>query len=251
MRPELALLLWWVAFAATHIGLSSVRVRPRLTAALGEGAYRGLYSLIALATFVPLVWFYMSHRHVGAELWSLRHVTGVRTFSMWLSGSCFALSVASFFQPSPAGMGGGPPRVRGLLRITRHPLFVPIALLGFSHLLINGYATDVIFFGGLFVYGIAGCMHQDARKRVGTPDARKRVGTPEARKHVDAPEARKHVREQDAAFDAFLRQTSVLPFTAILAGRTELVWSELPWAGLAVGALAAIGFYQLHGWMFS
>ena len=224
VNAEVTLLLWWAAFAGSHMGLSSVRVRPRLVAAMGPGAYAGLYSLVALATFVPLVSVYMSHRHDGAELWNLRHVPGLLGASMWLSGACFAFSVASFFQPSPAGMGAsGTARARGLTRITRHPLFVPIAFLGLSHAAINGFATDVIFFGGLFVYGIVGCMHQDARKRA----------------------------TEDDAFRAFLDETSLLPFAAILRGRTRLVWTELPWAGMAVGIAAAIGFYRLHAWMFA
>jgi uncharacterized membrane protein len=205
------------------MSMSSVRLRPRLVASLGPGGFLGVYSLISLAIFAALVSVYVDNRHHGTELWSLRHIPGVRGFSMWFAGGCFAMSIASFFQPSPASFGiGGKPRAHGLLRITRHPLFVPLALLGAAHLLINGFVTDVIFFGGLLGFGIVGCMHQDARKRA----------------------------TEGAEFAAFLDETSLLPFAAIVTGKTTFVASELPWLGIGLGIAAAVGFYHLHWIMF-
>ena len=49
MSPTATIVLLWVAFAATHMGLSSVGLRPRLTALLGERPFQGVYSLIAFA----------------------------------------------------------------------------------------------------------------------------------------------------------------------------------------------------------
>lgn len=223
MSAELLLVILWMAFGGTHMLLSSVRVRPKIVGAIGLGGYLGLYSLVALATFVPLVSVYLANRHGGDMLWNLRDVAGLRTFSMWLSGACLTVSVASFFQPSPASFGiGGEPRAHGLLRITRHPLFMPIGILGLSHALLNGYVTDLLFFGGLFVYAIVGCMHQDSRKRA----------------------------TEGAQFNAFLDETSLVPFAAILARRTPLVVGELPWLGLAVGIAVSVGFYHAHAVMF-
>jgi uncharacterized membrane protein len=126
-------------------------------------------------------------------------------------------------RPSPVLVGmKGAPGSRGLTRITRHPLFMGIALWGCSHLLLNGYATDVLFFGGLLIFSLLGAWHQDVRKRV---TDRERLGP-------------------------FFAETSFWPFAAILAGRNRLLWSELPWVGLAIGAAAAIGIYALHPWMF-
>lgn len=223
MDAPISLLALWGLFAATHMGLSSVATRRRLIDRLGTGPFLGLYSLVALAVFVPLVSVYLGHRHEGALLWNLRSVPGLVPVSMWVSGVCFAITVASFFQPSPASIGAGAdPKAVGILRITRHPLFMPIAVLGASHTLINGYVTDVIFFLGLTVFGVVGCMHQDARKIV----------------------------EEGPGFARFIDETSLVPFAAILTGRNKLVLSELPWLGIGVGAAAAVGFYHLHWVMF-
>ena len=56
MDAALALVALWLAFAVTHMGMSSLRVRPALVRAFGgELPFAGIYSLVALAIFVPLV----------------------------------------------------------------------------------------------------------------------------------------------------------------------------------------------------
>ena len=42
MTAALVIVLLWVAFGATHMGLSSRRLRPRLVAALGAGGFAGV-----------------------------------------------------------------------------------------------------------------------------------------------------------------------------------------------------------------
>jgi uncharacterized membrane protein len=142
---------------------------------------------------------------------------------MILSVVGIAMVVGAELQPSPAQVGAKRAQgSRGLTRITRHPLFAGIAVWALGHLVMNGYATDVLFFGGMLAFSLVGAMHQDARKRATEGE---RLGP-------------------------FLAETSFLPFAAVLAGRNRVVWSELPWAGLAVGAVVAFGIYALHPWMF-
>jgi len=89
--------------------------------------------------------------------------------------------------------------------------------------LVNGWAADVVFFGGLALFVILGAAHQDARKRA----------------------------TQSDRLAGFYAATSALPFAAILAGRQRLVLRELPWIGLAVGVAAALGLYRLHPALFA
>ena len=214
---------WWSAFVGTHMVLSSLPMRQRLIETLGEKIFLGLYTLIAFATFVPLVSVYLEHRHAGGLLWNVVAAPGVRHLAMFLAMLGIAMVAAGVLQPSPALAGlTQAARSRGFTRITRHPLFMGIALWAFSHLLLNGHATDAVFFGGLMFFGLIGAKHQDDRKRA---TERERLGP-------------------------FFAETSFWPFAAILAGRNRVVWSELPWFGLAIGAAAAIGIYALHPWMF-
>ena len=45
MSPTLEVVLWWAAFAGSHLLMSSRPVRSRMVAALGERVFQGLYSL--------------------------------------------------------------------------------------------------------------------------------------------------------------------------------------------------------------
>jgi uncharacterized membrane protein len=223
MTTAQAIVVWTAAFAATHVGLSSVRVRPRIVSAIGEPAYLGLYSIAAFATFVPLVRAWLLDIHGGGMLWNLRAVPGVHAAGLVVSFLAFTMALAALVQPSPAALGPRKHvRAYGLTRITRHPLFLNIGIWGLAHTLLNGFVNDVLFFGGIFLVGLFGCMHQDARKRV-----------------------------TDPALGEFFAETSLVPFAAILSGRGRLVLSELPWIGLAAGAAASLAIYWNHARLFS
>jgi uncharacterized membrane protein len=224
MRAAYWIVFWWGTFAGTHMALSSLPVRARLIARLGEKTFLGLYSLIAFATFIPLVWVYLGNRHAGGVVWNLAAVPGVRPLAMLLAVLGIAMIVAGVLHPSPALAGIKQARgARGLTRITRHPLFMGIALWALSHLLLNGFVTDVLFFGGLLAFSLAGAAHQDARKRA----------------------------IEEERLGQFLAESSFWPFAAIVAGRNRIIWRELPWIALAIGAGAAIGIYALHPWAFA
>ncbi len=164
VSPTLIVLFWWLAFAGSHWLLSSVSVRQRLIAVLGDWPFRGLYSIVAFATFIPLVAAYFAHQHSGPWLWQIPLTMPV----LWLiylgMTVAFILLAAAFMRPSPGSVIPGAAAPRGAFRLARHPLFTAFALMGLVHLIANGSATDVVFFGGLAVYSLAGAWHQDQRK---------------------------------------------------------------------------------------
>jgi uncharacterized membrane protein len=210
-------------FAGTHMVLSSLPVRDKLVSRLGEKTFVALYSLVAFATFIPLVWVYLGNRHGGGLIWSVAAAPGIRSLAMALAVLAFAMIVGGVLHPSPALVGIKEAwGARGLTRITRHPLFMGIALWSLSHLLLNGFLTDVLFFGGMLAFSLAGAAHQDARKRA----------------------------TEKARLGQFFAETSYWPFGAMLAGRNRLIWRELPWISFAAGAAAAVGLYALHPWAF-
>ena len=156
----------WFLFIATHMALSSQRLRPRLVARLGPLGFQGLYSVIALAIFVLLVRTYYAHKHAGAYLWQLSQLPGVAWIGYGVMGAAFALVVAGLVQPSPAGMRPGAMTVRGIARVTRHPVVMGFGLWGLAHLLlVRVYLSDLAFFAGFPFFAVIGCEHQDQRKR--------------------------------------------------------------------------------------
>src|SRR5262245_31035909 len=169
MSPTARILLLWLGFAGSHLVLSSGPVREPLVRRIGEGPFRGLYSLVAFAFFVPLVWTYFANKHAGPQLWMLPIGTGLRWVIYVGMGLALVLTVSAFVRPSPAGVVPGDPTPRGVYRITRHPLLMGLALFGLLHLVPNGSAADVVFFGGFVVFSLVGAAHQD-RLKLATDD---------------------------------------------------------------------------------
>ena len=217
MSPAMRIILLWLGFAGSHLTLSSLPVRRGLVARIGENAFRGLYSLVAFAFFIPLVWTYFAHKHAGPWLWTVPLGTPLRWTIYAGMGLAFVLIVAALVRPSPAAVVPGNPTPRGAFRITRHPLMMGIALFGLLHLVPNGSTADVAFFGGFPLFAVVGAAHQDRRKLA-----------------------------TDPRFRRFYDETPFLPFTGRSAwqGVRELVPTA---AGLGI-LLAAIVRYFHGSW---
>jgi len=223
MNASASIALWGLALAGGHLLLSSGPVRTPLVARLGARGFQALYSVFALVVFVMLVRTWWGDRHGGDELWMLRDVPALTPLALVLGVLGFALVVASFFQPSAMGMvPGATVGATGMARVTRHPLMMGIALWGLAHLLMNGWASDVAFYGSLTVLAVLGAFHQDARKHAA----------------------------DDGTLSAYFAESSVLPFAAAFTGRAQVVASELPWIGIVVGVVVAIALYWLHPVLF-
>lgn len=220
MSVATSILALWLLFAATHMTLSSRRLRPRLVAALGERGFLGVYSLVAIAIFTALVWRYWTHRHAGALLYTPPALGVAGRWALYvLQGVAWTLIVAGNLAPSPATVGLPEARrakqAYGVHRITRHPLFMGVGLFGALHLLVMGFATDVAFWAGFPLFAIAGCAHQDRRKLA-----------------TEGPEYR-----------AWHAGTAFLPFT----GRDALRGlRELSPLAIALGVAVAAGLRWLH-----
>lgn len=195
MAATLAIVLLWSGFAATHLGLSSLRIRQSLIARLGQTAFLGVYSLLAFAFFIPLVWTYFTHKHAGPWLWILPR--GPALLALMYGGMmlAFVLLVASLARPSPASVVPGDVEPRGIYRITRHPLFMAFVVFGLLHLLPNGSTADVAFFGGFVLFPLIGAWHQDQRKLVIGPAGYRQFHSATAMLPFSGPEARRGVRE--------------------------------------------------------
>jgi uncharacterized membrane protein len=215
--------LWASLFVGTHLVISSHLVRPRLIAALGRQPYNGLYSLIALATFMPLLLVFGHHKHAGTMLWNLRAVEPVRWLTWILMFAAFIFLVAGLINPNPGALGARlRGQVRGILKVTRHPTFVAIALFAVAHLLMNGWLGDVIFFGSFALLAILGGFHQDRRK----------------------------LREIGEPYRELMAQTSFFPGTALVRGRQRWSADDVPWAAIASGVALTIVVLILHPRLF-
>lgn len=161
MTPQAGLFLSSIAFLGTHFLLSHPFRRP-LVRQVGEGGFRGLYSLVAVIVFGLMIYFY---RVIGREppLWDAGEEGWIAaTVLMWLASILF---VGSFFG-NPALVGSPVQRGRpgGVLAITRHPMMWSFALWAAVHLMILGMPKALVFDGAIIILALVGAAAQDRKK---------------------------------------------------------------------------------------
>ncbi len=221
MNPMTRLVLATLVFLATHY-VSSTPWRSRLVRLLGEGGYLVLYSAAAVAALTAMAWSY--YRAPALTLWN---VPLLRWAPSALMPAAFVLAAAGLTTRNPTLVGQAAQlqqdgAVRGILRVTRHPLMWAIALWAGAHILARGDAASAVFFGAFLLLALSGTALVDARKRAAA----------------------------GGAWTRFAAATSNVPFFAIAAGRNQFVWEEIGWWRVAAG-LALYGItLALHGIVF-
>ncbi len=122
---------------------------------LGEGGYKGLFSLASLIGFVLICWGFSLYRAQGwVQIWSPPH--GMRHLTITLMWFAFV---------ALAAMGKRPSRIRGWLR---HPMLVAIKIWALAHLLANGDLGGMILFGSFLAWAV---FDRISIKRRGDPGA--------------------------------------------------------------------------------
>ena len=211
-----------VLFPLTHMLMSQGSIRSGLVTTLhGEWPFRAVYSVVSFLTLGPAAAIWWGHRQLGPELWDLPFWL-TRAAALPLMLLALTLLLLMLASPSPASMLPGVFKVRGVLRITRHPLNMAFAAFGLAHLVANGALGDVVFFGQFVALGVLGSYHQDARK----------------------------IREKGEPYREFMEQTSVMPFAAIILGRTRLEADDIAFPLFVIAIAAFVALTIFHGRLF-
>lgn len=138
-------MVWLVIGLVIFLGIHSVSIvapgwRDAQQVRLGEGPWKGLYALVAIAGFVLIVVGYGAARQSPVVLYSpplfLRHL------ALLLLLPVFPLLLAAYL----------PGR---LSRAARHPMLLATKLWATAHLLANGTLADVLLFGGFLAWAVA------------------------------------------------------------------------------------------------
>ena len=136
----LMLILGLVLFLGIHsVSIVSADGRNRLVQQMGEGPWKGLYSLVSLAGFVLIVVGYGAAREAPVLLYSLPN--GFRHLAALLMLPVFVLLLATYL----------PGRIQ---RAAKHPMLLAVKLWALSHLLANGTLADVMLFGGFLAWAV-------------------------------------------------------------------------------------------------
>jgi uncharacterized membrane protein len=136
----LLLILGLVLFLGVHsVSIVSADGRNRLVKQMGEGPWKGLYSLVSLAGFVLIVVGYSAARQAPVLLYTLPN--GFRHLAAVLMLPVFVLLLAAYL----------PGRIK---TATKHPMLLAVKLWALAHLLANGTLADVLLFGGFLAWAV-------------------------------------------------------------------------------------------------
>lgn len=166
MDPLTSLFAASIAFVGTHFVLSHP-LRAPLVARIGENGFRGLYSLVALATFV---WAIMAFRAVGTGGTPLWDGTGE---AIWIAVTLVTLVasvlLAGSFVGNPAMPAPGAAALaargpHGVFHVTRHPMMWSFALWAATHILVSPTPRQLVLAGAVGILALVGARLQDRKK---------------------------------------------------------------------------------------
>jgi uncharacterized membrane protein len=194
-------------------------LRGALVAKIGERGFQGLFSLLSV---VGLAWIITAY--VGAPVIEVFQPTkGLKHLSFTLVLIAFLFAVPGYLTPNPSATGQELLLARenpaiGIQRVTRHPFLWGVMFWAAGHLISNGDAASLMFFGSFLLTAAVGTVQIDAKRRRLQPDN----------------------------FARYEAATSNLPFAAILSKRTKVSLGEIGYWRIAVALGAYGGALYLH-----
>ncbi|GGE47037.1 hypothetical protein GCM10007276_25290 [Agaricicola taiwanensis] len=137
-------------FFTPHVLTILRRPRAEAIGALGEGAYKGVYSLVTLAGLVLIIIGFGQAPYI--ELWP--SPVWARHLALPLVWIAFVLVAAAYV---PTGK---------IKEKAKHPMLAGVKLWALTHLIVNGDLASLLLFGSFLVYGV---IDRIAVKRRGAP----------------------------------------------------------------------------------
>jgi uncharacterized membrane protein len=134
------MILGLVVFLGIHALTACRAQRAGVIARMGEGAYKGLFSLVSIVGIVLVAWGFATYRATGwIDVWYppawTRHVT---VALVWPAIICFYAAYS-------------PGRIKTVLK---HPMLVGVKLWAVAHLISNGDLGSIILFGSILGWAV-------------------------------------------------------------------------------------------------
>jgi uncharacterized membrane protein len=152
------LILGLIIFIAGHAFTMVRGLRAQAIARIGEGPYKGLYSLVSVLGLVLIVWGYGSYRAGGyIPVWEPPVWT--RHLALPLVWVAFVILPAAYL----------PGRIR---RAVKHPMLASVKIWALAHLLANGDLGSIVLFATILAWAVAArisAKHRDEALPHGAP----------------------------------------------------------------------------------
>ncbi len=193
------MLMLLLLFAVIHSGGAALRFRAENF--IGARAWRLLFASVSIPMAFLMIAYFLAHRYDGVRLWNVQGIPGIIPFVWILTAVSFL-----FLYPATYNLLEIPavvkPKVRlyatGIIRISRHPQAIGQILWCIAHGLWIGSSFMLITCIGLIGHHLFAVWHGDRRLN-------ERFGE---------------------EFEELKRNTSVIPFIAVIDGRQKLQFKE-------------------------
>jgi uncharacterized membrane protein len=149
------LVLGLVLFLAPHVFVTMRPQRAAVLARVGEGPYKGLFSLISLIGILLIGYGFALYRATGwIDVWQpptwTRHVTAA------LAWPAIVFIVAAYIPGD-------------IKRVLKHPMLVGVKLWAVAHLIANGDLGSIILFGSILAWAVFDRITLKRRSGPGSP----------------------------------------------------------------------------------
>jgi uncharacterized membrane protein len=134
------LIIGLIVFFASHAFTMARGNRAMMIERLGEGPYKGLYSLVSTIGLVLIIWGFGSYRAAGyIQVWEPPRWT--RDVALVLMVPATILLFATYL----------PGEIK---RRAKHPMLAALKIWALAHLLANGDLGSMLLFAAFLAYGI-------------------------------------------------------------------------------------------------
>ncbi len=206
-------------FAVIHSG--GAALRNFAESIIGARAWRVIFASASIPLAALLLSYFLAHRYDGIRLWNLQGVPGMIQIVWILTAISFL-----FLYPATYNLLEIPalskPQIRlyerGIIRISRHPQAIGQILWCFAHGLWIGSSFMLVTSVGLIGHHVFAIWHGDRRLRMKFGDE----------------------------FEELKRNTSVIPFIAVIDGRQKLILQEFLRPSQLGICIAVAAFWWLH-----
>ncbi len=224
--------MWTLALACAfflciHLMISGTTLKDQIITSIGPIAYYILFSIFSIG---GLIWMCIAFGlalddPMNAKFWVAPLF--LRIIALFFNFIAIILIVVGLVTPSPTNLVGlwqlPDKTVYGIIRISRHPVLAGIGVWALTHIICNGNLAAWLFFGSLLALCALGANNID-RKRLAL------MGEPYA---------------------SIKRRTSIIPFVAIIEGRTAFVTEELGLARMLLAVSVYCVLLALHELLFA
>ena len=216
-------------FLCIHLMISGTTLKEQLITGIGGITY---YILFSMFSIIGLIWMSVAFAialgnqdGLNPTFWTaplfLRIIALVGNFIAFL---LIVLGVLSRSPTNLLALRRLPDKtVSGVIRISRHPILSGIGLWALIHLICNGNLASWVFFGSIIAVCALGANNID----------------------------RKRMAAMGETYASIKRRTSIIPFVAIIEGRTAFIPDELGYAKMFLASSAFALVAVLHELLFA